>query len=134
MEARNWPDRNKDRNVEGNMVEKLPARKRKLRDDWTLQNPSQKRCRSPLPVSRSEREKARDKITTKIFNFNTLLNSFEPGPAGEARSEHPGGPSQGVGEDAVFLENSDSPETHARTGTVRQYSRYTASLGSDQKI
>ena len=118
--------------VEEIKVEKLLARKRKLGDDWVLENPTQKRCRSPLLLPPSERESARDKIIHKIFNFNTLLNRFEPGPAGEARSKHPGEPSQGVGDDSVFLENSDSPETHARTGTVRQYSRYTASLVRNQ--
>ena len=120
-----------DRKVEERkVVDKPLSRKRKVGEDMNLQ--SMKRCRTPI-LSGPEREAATDKILTNTFNFNTLLTRHEPEPAGAARRELPGSPSQGVGDDAVFcLENMDSPESPARIGFVRQHSRCTASLVSDQ--
>ena len=122
-----------DRKVEERKVVDRPlSRKRKVGEDMNLQSQSMKRCRTPI-LSGPEREAATDKILTNTFNFNTLLTRHEPEPAGAARRELPGSPSQGVGDDAVFcLENMDSPESPARIGFVRQHSRCTASLVSDQ--
>ena len=130
--------RNQVKNVnrEGRVVEEKSAgRKRKVGEDRNLSSPSQKRCRTPITESKSYGESERDNISFNFFKTNTLLNSLEPEPAGGARSEDPGLPSQGVGEDSVFvLASTDSPETPARIGTVRPYRRCTASLVGDQNL
>ena len=86
-----------------------------------------------ISVSRTGRESATDKILTNTFNFKTLLISFESDPAGAARREQSDQPSRGVGDDAVFLDNSDSPDAPARNIFVRRHRRCTASLVKDQR-
>ena len=105
--------------------------KRKSVTDLNIESPSVKRCRTPITLLRTERESAKNRELSNIFNFNTLTK-IQSDPAGEARSEHSDLSSQGVGDDAVFFDNSDSPEAPARAGFVLHYGRCTASLVGDQ--
>ena len=113
------------------MLEKPVDRKRKVGEDMNVSSTSQKRCRTPIQVSKTYGEPERDNL---IFNFSNTnsLNSLEPKPAGGARREDQGSPSQGVGEDVFVFASSDNPDTPARIGTVRPHRRCTARLVGDQ--
>ena len=131
-------DRNLPGVQESEVKNMTQGRKRRL-DDRNLHTPSEKRCRTPISLSLSlsesisGRESATDKNFPKTFNFKNILTSFESDPAGAARREQSDQPSRGVGDDAVFLDNSDSPEAPARNIFVRLHRRCTASLVKDQR-
>ena len=126
-------DRNLSSVEESKVVNRVPGRKRKCVDDMNLHSPNVKRCRTPISELGTGRESATDKNFPKTFNFKNILTSFESDPAGAARREQSDQPSRGVGDDAVFLDNSDSPDAPARNIFVRRHRRCTASLVKDQR-